>query len=145
MALSSCNCWLDLIPSLETEIITIWLWSVWGKRQQSERAYLIFLFFYAFVKISSGSTRYHIKMNVFPPSRNRHQSAPPFSLAVNTARPNTVKLISSHHRSSFWFSDKSILSLIINCDTRNRRKAAAVNKWHVFCVIILCILTNMTH
>lgn len=65
--------------------------------------------------------------------------------SVNTAHPNTVKLISSHHRGSFWLSDKSILSLIISCDTRNHWKAAALNKWHVFCVIILCILTNMTH
>lgn len=64
---------------------------------------------------------------------------------VNTARPNTVKLISFHHRASFWLSDKSILSLIINCDTRNQWKAVVLNKWHVFCVIILCILTNMTH
>ena len=70
---------------------------------------------------------------------------PPPHCSVNTAHPNTVKLISSHHRGSFWLSDKSILSLIINCDTHNHWTTAALNKWHVFCVIILCILTNMTH
>ena len=101
------------------------------------------------LKLSGCCSRCHIKRPPTPPSPGAEVSvcARGFSYhqSVNTAHPNTVKLISSHHRGSFWHSDKSILSLIINCDTHNHWKAAALNKWHVFCVIILCILTNMTH
>lgn len=63
---------------------------------------------------------------------------------LNTTLPNTVKLISSHQRFIPAFR-WSILSLIINCDTHNYWKTVALRKWHVFCVIMLCILTNMTH
>lgn len=137
LALSSCKCWPDLIPSLETGTIEhlVIVRGVGGSTFRISHILCI-----------CASLQWHLQ-NPPPPTGvglSSQWCVFPHR-RVNTPRPNTVKLISFHHRGSFWLSDKSILSLIINCDTRNQRKAAVLNKWHVFCAIILCILTNMTH
>lgn len=100
----------------------------------------------------------HDKSHAPPPAQEQHKcvhialantaevkrSTPP-CCSVNAYQPNTVK-------THFLTLKRLILafrwinsSLIINRDTHNHLKTVALNKWHVFCVIILRILTNTTH
>lgn len=69
----------------------------------------------------------HVKTIQSQPSRNRSLCCFSYHWCVPTPLvPNTVKLISSHHRGSFWLSDKSIPPVIINCDTCNHWKAVVL-------------------
>lgn len=91
-------------------------------------AFRIFVTFWKWPAVSDSSCSWcHVKTIQSQSSRNRSQRCFSYHWCVPTPLlPNTVKLISSHHRGSFWLSDESIPPVIINCDTRNHWKAVVL-------------------